>query len=522
MVWTHKNRWRRVTHTWLKGKEQMFRVHFSNGNVLTCTKKHRLLMSDGTWRQVGEYLEGMDVEPSQHSSGSADVQVTRYPDDQGHREKTEYDGAQRSARYQEEHARSGEECPVISQVLCREDWTEESDVGKDGGTAPSLEGTDFGSERLSDGETKWKARLRAPSRHDGGFGHIETAKGYGSSSHRWGWNEQQSGQSGSCYGEGAQDDPFNAEAGQPFVTIEKIEVGGSHEVYDITVEEDESYLSCGVFSHNSSSPNLQQIPAHSEDGKRIRGIFIPDEGQEWWAYDYSQIEYRLMVHDAVMYRLKGAQDVADQYARDPNTDFHQVVADMAGIPRKSAKTVNFGIAYGEGVPKLIKALNLTQEEGEEFMRKYHRNAPFMKPLANGYMQMAASEGEVRTLMNRKRRFDTWEITKRENGERKQVFLPHRVPGAKRAFTYAALNARIQGSAADIMKKAMVDIWESGVCDVLGVPQLTVHDELDGSKPKTKKAQKAFEEIGSIMQNVVKLHVPLLVEGGTGPNWGAAK
>jgi DNA polymerase I-like protein with 3'-5' exonuclease and polymerase domains len=271
----------------------------------------------------------------------------------------------------------------------------------------------------------------------------------------------------------------------------------------------------GRFS--SSLPNLQQIPTRTDMGKRIRQIFIPDEGQKWWKYDYSQIEYRLMVHDAVSLDLRGAKDVAEAYAKDPKTDFHQVVADMAGIARKDAKTVNFGIAYGEGIPKLIKSLNLTQEQGEAFMKKYHQNAPFMKPLSGNYTMGAGAEGEIRTLMNRKRRFDTWEAMDRKT--KTMVYYPHRVPGARRAFTHAALNARIQGSAADIMKKAMVDIWESGVIAELGVPQLTVHDELDGSMPDTKAGRAAFEEVGRIMQNVVKLHVPLLVDGGTGPNWG---
>lgn len=274
----------------------------------------------------------------------------------------------------------------------------------------------------------------------------------------------------------------------------------------------------GRFS--SSLPNLQQIPARTEMGKRIRQIFIPDDGQKWWAYDYSQIEYRLMVNDAYAMKLPGSEHVIEQYKKDPNTDFHQVVADMAGISRSDAKTVNFGIAYGEGIPKLIKSLNLTQEEGEAFMRKYHYNAPFMKPLSQHYTMQAAKEGYIRTILNRKRRFDTWELTDRRT--RETVYFRERRPGTRRAFTHAALNYRIQGSAADIMKKAMVDIWESGVIAELGVPQLTVHDELDGSVPDTKAARAAFDEVGRIMREVLPLYVPMLVDGGIGNNWREAK
>ena len=154
------------------------------------------------------------------------------------------------------------------------------------------------------------------------------------------------------------------------------------------------------------------------------------------------------------------------------------------------------------------------------MRKYHTNAPFMKPLSQHYTMEAAREGFIRTILNRKRRFDTWELTDRRTKE--TVFFQERRPGTRRAFTHAALNYRIQGSAADIMKKAMVDIWESGVCDVLGVPQLTVHDELDGSVPMTTEGAAAFAEIGHLMRNVLALYVPLLVDGGTGNNWREAK
>jgi DNA polymerase-1 len=101
-------------------------------------------------------------------------------------------------------------------------------------------------------------------------------------------------------------------------------------------------------------------------------------------------------------------------------------------------------------------------------------------------------------------------------------LHKRIPGAKRAFTHKALNARIQGSAADVMKKAMVDIYESGVCDVLGVPQLTVHDELCGSLPRTKEGKEAYEEMKRLMEGTVKLSVPLTVDGKIGANWKECK
>lgn len=273
----------------------------------------------------------------------------------------------------------------------------------------------------------------------------------------------------------------------------------------------------GRFS--SSTPNLQFIPGRTDDGKLIRSLFIPDEGQMLYSLDYSQIEYRLMVHDAATLRLDGAAEVVRRYHEDSNVDFHQAVAEMTGLSRTAAKTVNFGIAYGEGVAKLCASLGLSEAEGHQLLETYHSRAPFMRPLSRRYSNIAASEGEIRTLLGRKRRFTAWAVTNRA-GETK--IMHKHIPGAKRAFTHKALNARIQGSAADIMKKAMLDVYQCDATKALGVPQLTVHDELVGSVPDTKEGREAMEEIRRTMEKTVQLTVPLVVDGSTGANWKEAK
>jgi DNA polymerase I-like protein with 3'-5' exonuclease and polymerase domains len=270
----------------------------------------------------------------------------------------------------------------------------------------------------------------------------------------------------------------------------------------------------GRFS--SSNPNLQFIPVRTANGKEMRKMFLPDEGQDWYKFDYSQIEFRLVVHDALRLDLPGADEVAHEYRNNPDADFHQAVADMAGIDRSFAKTINFGLIYGEGVQKLCQQLGMEVSEGRRFLEQYHKRVPFVRPLAQGYSRMAANEGEVVTELKRRRRFP-W-MTER-NG--KAFFTDHRIPGSKRAFTHKALNARIQGSAADVIKKAMVDVWESGVIDEIGVPQLTVHDELDGSSPRTARAKKAMREMKELLEHTLPFFVPLKVDGGTGPNWGEA-
>jgi DNA polymerase I-like protein with 3'-5' exonuclease and polymerase domains len=269
---------------------------------------------------------------------------------------------------------------------------------------------------------------------------------------------------------------------------------------------------------SSSLPNLQQIPVRSEEGKLIRSIFIPEDGQRWFQNDWSQIEYRLIVHDAASLKLPGAQAAVDKYKSDENADFHHIVAGMTGLDRNDAKKVNFGLAYGEGVAKLCAALGSSREKGEAILKEYHRRAPFIKQLSNGFMSIAARTGEIETLLGRIRRFNMWEIRYRD----RLLYFRQRRPGSRRAFTHAALNARIQGSAADIMKLAMVNIWESGVCDVLGAPHLTVHDELDGSYYDDKAGREALRELKHLMETCVDLLVPLKVDAGTGPNWGSCE
>jgi DNA polymerase I-like protein with 3'-5' exonuclease and polymerase domains len=273
----------------------------------------------------------------------------------------------------------------------------------------------------------------------------------------------------------------------------------------------------GRFS--SSGPNLQQIPIRTADGKLIRSMFIPDAGKRWFKSDFSQIEFRLLAHDAACAGLPGAAAVVEQFKTDPSTDYHRVIAEMAGISRDEAKTINFGLAYGEGAEKLARALGLSLAGGEAFLKSYHRLVPFMRPLSGFFMAQANRRGWIETLMRRRRRFDTWELTKWVKGKKESIFSPVRRPGWRRAFTYAALNARVQGSAADVMKTAMINVWDSGVINAIGVPQLTVHDELDGSYPDTKIGREALVEMKRIQENCVKLLLPLKVDLKTGNNWG---
>ena len=271
----------------------------------------------------------------------------------------------------------------------------------------------------------------------------------------------------------------------------------------------------GRFSY--SNPNLQQIPARNKDiGPLIRSIFVPDEGCRWGSFDYSQQEPRVLVHFAALTGggLKGADEVIESYkTEDP--DFHQAVADMAGIDRRTAKTINLGMMYGMGKGKLASELGLGKEDTEDLFAKFHANVPFVKQLMEQATRKADHVGFLRTLLGRKCRFDLWEP--RAFGIHKALPLweAEKEYGRdlKRAWTYKALNRLIQGSSADMTKKAMVDLYEEGI-----IAHIQVHDELncsidsDGEKNKIKE----------VMENTVELKVPLKVDAEIGPSWGEIK
>jgi len=272
----------------------------------------------------------------------------------------------------------------------------------------------------------------------------------------------------------------------------------------------------GRFS--SSNPNLQQIPARDPEIKAaIRGLFIPEEGEKWGSFDYASQEPRLLVHFAASMpdnlRHPMVDTIVEEYHKG-DVDLHQMVADMAGISRKEAKTVNLGIMYGMGVGKLANQLSITNDEAKQLLETHRQKVPFVKQLASIATQQGSTKGQIRTLLGRKCRFHLWEP--RSFGYNKP--LPHDQAqaeygmGIRRAFTYKALNKLIQGSAADQTKQAMADCYKEGL-----LPLLTVHDELCFSIESDEQAAR----IKDIMENGLNdvLLVPSRVDQELGDNWG---
>lgn len=253
----------------------------------------------------------------------------------------------------------------------------------------------------------------------------------------------------------------------------------------------------GRFS--SSNPNLQFIPANDPDiGKTIRSLFLPEEDQDWIKADYSQIEVRIISHYAMG---PGSEEIRKAFIDDSSTDFHQWCSDVSGLTkrmgkggRKYAKRINFGIFYGMGIKLLMKQLGMDEGEAKAFMSMYFNKLPFIKTSIKKVSNKALTRGYVKTILGRRRRFP--------DGEK----------------TYKAFNSIVQGSAADLLKVAMVESWEKGIYNVL-TPHITVHDELDQSMPRTPEGIEAVKEMKNIMENCVKIRVPIVADFEIGPNWG---
>jgi DNA polymerase I-like protein with 3'-5' exonuclease and polymerase domains len=327
------------------------------------------------------------------------------------------------------------------------------------------------------------------------------------------------------------------------------------------IRSDQGGTVTGRFS--MSNPNLQQVPAKGPIGKRIREIFIPEEGCTWGSFDYSQQEPRIVVNYALKWELPGTETLADAYSQDPKTDFHAIVAEMAKIPRSQAKTINLGLFYGMGKMKLQKELELTPQQARDLFYEYHSKVPFIKELSNGLIEFAEEHELIYTLGDRFCRFDRWEpydkewnaelgrfeieikTTKRKYNEEKEKweditsYKYEPVPVLTKeqaktkyhekypkdteyenfdkhyrlAFTYRALNRLVQGSAADMTKQAMVNLYKAGI-----LPHIQIHDELCVSIPDEETAQK----VKNIMENAIRLRIPNKVDYASGNNWGSIK
>ena len=255
---------------------------------------------------------------------------------------------------------------------------------------------------------------------------------------------------------------------------------------------------------SSSNPNLQNIPVRNEDGKEIRKAFIPDDGCEFFSADYSQIELRIMAHlsedDNMIEAFREEQDIhAATAAKIYKINIDEVTREQ----RSKAKTANFGIIYGISVFGLAERLNVDRKEAKELIDGYFENYPKVKAYMDESIRSARDKGYIETIFKRKR------------------YLPDINSRNAVVRGYAernAINAPIQGSAADIIKVAMIRIYKRFMDEGIKSKMiLQVHDELNFSVLREEK-EKVQQIVISEMEAAYKMKVPLLADCGWGQNW----
>ena len=278
-----------------------------------------------------------------------------------------------------------------------------------------------------------------------------------------------------------------------------------------------------------SDPPLHQMPARPTSPeqellvKLVRDMFLPERGGWWAAPDYSGQEPRIMVHLAEISSMVGAHEIGDIYRANPDTDYHTMVAGIIGLPRKKAKDINQGLAYGMGLAKLARVLGVSEDEAQEMLDIYEVKLPYIGALTNHCDNLAKSRGWIKLLDGARCHFDKWQPVgtraKREDEERSTVQgyenARRRWPEARleRAFTYRAANRAAQGGAARQMKRAMVAMHRERI------PLLVqMHDEVGFTCTSAPQALLARE----IMIHTTKLTVPVKVDLELGPTWGQAK
>lgn len=269
----------------------------------------------------------------------------------------------------------------------------------------------------------------------------------------------------------------------------------------------------------AANPNPQQVPSRSDIAPLIRKLFIPHQGQ-WCKLDYSQQEPRLLIHFAHLCKLTGADIVRMAYRDNPKMDIYQFLAESAGISRRESKDITLGRCYGMGARKMAMKLGISEDLAKKKLEEFDRSVPFVREIADKCALLAQRRGYIRTICGRRRHFEWWEpVNSRMLAQDGRDVRPRKLQDARekwpdyklqRAHTHKSLNSLIQGSAADMTKSAMLQIWrETGK-----VPYMQVHDELNywvESEDEGLALQKMAE-------NCVKMEVPIRADMTIGGHW----
>lgn len=539
-VWTHKNRWRRVQNRFTRSADHMYDIRFSTGEILTCTIYHKLLSSTGQWITVGEllneYLQSVGSRSSKAESSTGSIQVERVLNSNEDSRETKDYFSQCLSHTCALHARGREESTPEGKILSLKNWYQEPYEGEERNQTSQLEGGVRRWQGIPNHKVQREEVFCTPCGVNESLGYSENTQRHGSASYRQQSEEQQYRQLGSSNQIRTQVNTLLSGQGLTSIKVEEINYRGSFEVYDITVEEDESYFGCGVYSHNCKEPNLQTIPRPEGDKWKLRGAFIAGKGKKLLVGDYEQLEMRILACASLE---PGMIEVINK-----GWDIHMGNAAMIfGIPyeevlqakkiekkvgtkelpasaltarvkeclmaRTSAKTLGFGLIYGMGPNKLANALGISLVEAEAKVLQFEKAYPAAKQFKDEVVAQALRTGYTFTILGRRRNVP--EIASHNRLERMR--------GER-----VALNTEIQGSAADVVKMAQVLLHKARLdrrYDAQAI--LQVHDELVHECPN-EAADRAMTEIVEWMEHPfpIDLATQLTVSINKGDNWLQAK
>ena len=264
---------------------------------------------------------------------------------------------------------------------------------------------------------------------------------------------------------------------------------------------------------SSSNPNMQQVPKRSDIGKAIRQLYIAEQGSLWCKADYSSQEPRLQVHYALLGQfgkpLPGAEQA--RLAFEQGEKLYTFFEKTTGLPYDTCKMLCLGISYGMGMSKMARTLGISDEFCKTTMRKFNKEAPFLKILFDNVMNRASTKGYIKTILGRRARFDFWTNDFNNTPVKTYGYAKSKYPDGQlfRAFCSKALNRLIQGSAADQAKVAMVHAYKAGM-DL----RLPVHDEINAMVADEQESNKLKE----IMEQAIPLKVPVVADIDLGGTW----
>lgn len=540
-VRTHKNRFRLVTRVFTKGLDHMYSMRFSNGEVLTCTADHKLLRADSSWVTAGEVidelLESLGQRRDEQNSGIVPVPKQGDADGGPNCRPAGHELPQRVARTENGDARGRTQGTGQDQVLGVKVGGQEPDAEQERRGAPSVGGGVRRRQGVPDVHARGTENLRASPSPDASAGVVEHSRGLGSTPHRQRHEEQHHRELGVDHEGRAPTHTLLASDGLAAVTLEEVEYRGCLEVYDMTVDEDASYEACGVFSHNSSDPNMQNIPNAERDIYKIRKAFIPPPGQSIICLDYDQLEMRLLgaasLEPSMIATFRSGRDIHmsnaeliygypyDDIKKAKKISKEEMDALMASDPTKAAyfqkcvwargavKTVGFGLNYGMKERLLANKLKVTPDEAIEVRERYLVALPAVSRFYEEAIEECRNTGYSYTICGRRRFLP--EIVSSNDSDRWK---------AERQ----AVNNQIQGTAADAAKLAMINCYNAGLESEYGCRMLLqIHDELIFECPD-ETAQMAAAEIQDHMTDPFPslLEVALTASGGVGNNWCSAK